>query len=118
MSGQNRLVGYVPDADLRLGYDGLNKKYHRYLVGLRQGEFVAFVNRAKNKVKLCTHSDMLAYLRLKRGKIDPRSIQHLPDFFNGRTIDYDKALERSLQKQFPKWFKEPTSKPAWENYVQ
>jgi len=98
----NRLVGYVADADLRQGYDGLSKKAK--LTTLKPGEFVAFVNTAKNKVKLCTHSDVTAYLRLPKGKIDPRVIINLPQYFSGGVIDYDKAMRASLEKRFPKWF--------------
>jgi hypothetical protein len=100
----NKLVRYVPDADLRQGYTGLNKKVP--MSKLKQGEFVAFVNRARNKIKLCTQNDLVAYLRMPRGtKIDPRVIQYLPTAFNGTEIDYDKAMEASLRKSFPKWFK-------------
>lgn len=99
----NRLVKYVPDADLRLGYDGLNKQVP--LKNLGRGEFVAFVNRRQNKVKLCAGGDMVAYLRLEPGrKIDPRVIKLLPDFFDGGEIMYGKAVEKLLQTQFPKWF--------------
>jgi hypothetical protein len=93
----------VPDADLRQGYDGLNKKVP--LLNLGKGEFVAFVNRKKDKVKLCTGNDMIAYLRLPQGqKIDPRVIQYLPEFFDGPKIKYDKAIEKVLRGTFPKWF--------------
>lgn len=99
----NRLIRFVPDADLRQGYDGLNKQVP--LLNLGKGEFVAFVNRKKDKVKLCTGSDMVAYLRLPNGaKVDPRVIQYLPEFFNGSTIEYDKAIEKMLRKSFPKFF--------------
>lgn len=104
----NRLVRYVPDADLRMGYDGLNEK--GILNNLGKGEFVAFVNRGRDKVKLCTGGDMVAYLRLPTGqRIDPKVIQYLPEFFDGSAIKYDKAVEKVLRKSFPKWFepKEP-----------
>lgn len=98
----NRLIRYIADADLRQGYDGLSKKVP--LAALGKGEFVAFVNRKRDKVKLCTGGDMVAYLRLKSGRLDPRTIQYLPEYFNGTTIEYDKAIERVMRKQFPKWF--------------
>lgn len=99
----NRLVRYVPDADLRQGYDGMNKKVP--LMNLGKGEFVAFVNRKRDKVKLCTGQDMVAYLRLPTGqRIDPRVIKYLPEFFNGQHLDYDKAVEKTLRKSFPKFF--------------
>ncbi len=99
----NKLIRFVADADLRQGYDGLNKKVP--LSNLGKGEFVAFVNRRQDKVKLCTGSDMVAYLRLKSGqRVDPRVIQFLPEFFNGTNIEYDKAVEKMMRKSFPKFF--------------
>lgn len=97
------LVKYVPDTDLRMGWDGLSKKVP--LGNLKRGEFVAFVNREQNKLKLATAGDMIAYLRLPRAqKIDPRVIQYLPVCFDGKKIDYDQAVERALRKSFPAWF--------------
>lgn len=104
----NRLVRYVPDSDLRLGYDGLNKKVS--MKNLRHGEFVAFVNSARNRIKLCTKGDLIAYLRMPRGqKIDPRVIKHLPEHFNGSEIEYDKAMEKVMRESFPKWFERKLS---------
>jgi len=100
---QSRLVRYVPDVDMRKGYDGLNKIAP--LGKLGAGEFIAFVNRKQTKVKLATGYDVVAYLRLPQGeKLDPRTIALLPNFFNGSKIEYDKALQAVLRKNFPKWF--------------
>lgn len=99
----NRLVRYVPDADLRRGYTGLSLQVP--LSKLDKGEFVAFVNVRRDKIKLCTCNDLVAYLRLPPGeKIDPSVIQHLPEYFDGKSINYDGAVEKALRKSFPKWF--------------
>ncbi len=99
----NTLVRHVAGADLRLGYTGLSKKVP--LSKLGKGEFVAFVNNRLDKVKLCTCNDLVCYLRLPPGqKIDPNVITHLPEFFDGKSINYDAAVEKSLRKSFPKWF--------------
>lgn len=99
----NRLVKYVPDTNMGKGYTALNELVSLQKLG--KGEFVAFVNKKRDKVKLCTGNDVLAYLRLPKGKIiDPRTIQLLPQYFNGQEIDYDKAIERVLRAQFPQWF--------------
>lgn len=105
---QNKLVFYCPDADLRMGYDGLTsvaRKAGVDLSNLPLGHYAAFVNRAQNKVKLCTQNDVTAYLRLRKGRLDPRVIQHLPNYFNGGEIAYDKAMAKMLRQQFPEWFK-------------
>jgi len=100
----NKLTRYVPDTDLRMGYDGLNKKTP--LSNLGKGEFVAFVNRDRNKIKLCTSNDVVLYHRMTRGnKIDPRVIMFLPRYLNGAKINYDDAMREVMKKEFPKWFK-------------
>lgn len=99
----NKLIRYVPDADLRVGYDGLSKIVN--LKGLNKGEFVAFVNRKLDKIKLATMGDMIAYHRLPKGqRIDPRVISILPEYFDGTKLDYNAAVEKTLRKTFPKWF--------------
>lgn len=101
----NRLVRVVNDTNMGLGYDGLNKLVK--LGNLGKGEFVCFINKKKNKVKLATCQDMVAYHRLPAGQqIDPRVIQHLPEFFDGGQIQYDKAVEKVLRGTFPKWFEQ------------
>lgn len=102
----NQLVRYVPDADLRLGYTGLNKLVP--LTNLGKGEFVAFVNRAQTKVKLATQNDMIAYYRHSRGRLDPRVIRHLPEYFNGSEIDYNAAVTKMIRRSFPKFFAKET----------
>lgn len=104
----NRLVRYFPESDLRMGYEGLKKlakKEGLDLQNLGAGEFAAFVNRDRTKVKLCTGADVLAYMRMPRGaKLDPRTIQLLPRFFNGQKINYDAAIRTVLRESFPAWF--------------
>lgn len=99
----NKLIRYVPDVDLRLGYDGLNRKVS--LANLGAGEFVAFVNRQRTKIKLATGNDVVLYHRMRSGhKIDPRVIALLPRYLSGNKINYDAAMRDVLQKAFPKWF--------------
>lgn len=104
----NKLVRYFADQNLSGGYDMLSEVALGEKINLRtlpRGHFVAFVNKTQTKVKLATGNDVIAYLRLEPGrKLDPRTIQHLPEFFNGTGIEYDKAMKKVLQNQFPKWF--------------
>ena len=99
----NKLVRYVPDADLRKGYTGLSETAP--LAKLKRGEFVVFVNRRRDKLKMCTEKDMVLYLRMPSGeRIDPKTIQFLPECFEGSVIYYNKAVEKSLKKYYPSWF--------------
>lgn len=110
----NRLVRYFPESDMRAGYDGLQvmaKKQGVSLMDLPKGHFVAFVNREQNKIKLCTGNDVVAYLRLKGRRIDPRVIRHLPEYFNGGAIEYDRALQKVLTNEFPKYFAKEKTTP-------
>lgn len=103
----NRLVKYIPNTDLRLGYDGLNALSS--LQHLGKGEFVAFVNKAQTRVKLCTQNDVVAYYRHAHGKLNPRLIQTLPEYFNGTAINYNPATLRALRTNFPQFFKKSTT---------
>jgi hypothetical protein len=105
----NKLVRYVPDQDMRKGYSSLNDLVP--LLNLGAGEFVAFVNRKQDKIKLATGNDVLLYHRMPQGKrLDPRVIQNLPRYLSGGKINYDAALRDALQKAFPKWFSSDNKK--------
>jgi hypothetical protein len=104
----NTLVRYYPDTDMRNGHDGLAEMARKSGIkidNLGAGEFLAFVNRARNKLKLYNGQELVAYLRLKDNrKIDPRVIQNLPRYFDGTKINYDAAMRDSLMKYFPNYF--------------
>ena len=72
---------------------------------LAAGEYLVFVNRARDKVKMFASGNVVAYLRMDKGKLDPRVIQYLPRHFNGVKINYDGAMRDVLKKSFPNWFK-------------
>lgn len=109
----SKVVGYFADADMRQGYDGLRlvaKKQHIDLDNLPKGHFVAFTNRAMNKIKICTQNDLVTYLRMPRGrKIDPRVIQHIPEYFDGQEFSYDRAIRAVIREKFPRFFSRETS---------
>jgi hypothetical protein len=99
----NRIVRCFLDADLRCSHDGLAKIAKDSKVNVRDlesGEYAVFVNSARNKVKVYAHGEVLAYLRLPRGRsVDLRVIQHIPAAFNGKTINYDSALAKMLESK-------------------
>lgn len=94
-----RVVRCFLDVDLRLGHLGLalvsSKKGVR-IETLSQGEFVMFLNRDQNKLKLYAANNVIAYLRLPRGHIDLRTIQMIPSSFHGGKIDYPYAVRKML----------------------
>lgn len=95
-----RIIRYFPDTDLRSGHDGLAKIAREKKIDVRSlgaGEYLVFTNSAKNKVKVFTGGNVIAYLKSKT-KIDMRTIALIPKYFNGGEIRYDQALEKVLRK--------------------
>lgn len=102
----NSILQVFLNADMRNGHDGLKKlaKAHDIDVGkLANGQFVIFVNAQKNKLKLYTAQNIIAYLKLNHGHLDFNAIRHIPKAFNGSgKIDYDQALKTALDEHFSK----------------
>ena len=104
----NKILQYFPDQDLRAGHLGLSVVANKAKIdtnSLGQGEFLVFVNRRRDKLKMYTGGNVVAYLKMPQGhRLDPRVIQHLPRHFNGAKINYDGAMRDVLKREFPKWF--------------
>lgn len=97
----SKLIQVFLHADLRCGHEGLAKlakdnKIH--VSSLLPGEFVIFINSKMDRLKLYTANEIIAYLKLKTGKIDLRAIQLIPQAFkaSGR-IEYDEALREVIE---------------------
>jgi hypothetical protein len=88
------------DADMRNGHEGLAelaKKENINVQTLQRGQFVVFINSAKDRVKIYAASNVIAYMRSVRGqKIDLRVIREIPRAFNGGGISYDETIEKML----------------------
>lgn len=91
------------NVNLRAGHDGLTKlaKDHQVKTSdLEPGSYIVFINAAKNKLKLYAANEVIAYLRLGKGRsIDMNTIRELPYVFNGKFINYDAALKTAVEKQ-------------------
>lgn len=101
-----RIIRYFPDTDLRNGHDGLTglaKKNGINVNRLDVGEFVVFVNKSKTSIKMFAPPNVIAYYKSTNGKINPAVIQHLPNCFDGGSIDYDKAILKVVKKEFPQY---------------
>lgn len=101
-----RVIRCFLDTDIRMGHPGLTllaKKEKIVMSELGHGEFVIFVNRARNKVKVFAPGNVLAYLRLERGTLDLRAIQEIPKVFGAKgKIDLDQATRTVLEKKLGK----------------
>lgn len=67
--------------DLRNGHEGLTaiaKKNKVDIKTLESGEYIIFINSEMNRLKLYAQNDVIAYLKLPRGKIDSRRLSKRP----------------------------------------
>lgn len=90
------------NADLRAGHDGLSKLAKDNGLNTQQiepGSFLVFINTAKDKLKVYASNQVIAYLRLPKGKINMNTIRELPRVFNGSRINYSEALKIAVEKQ-------------------
>jgi hypothetical protein len=99
---RSEIVQCFLNADMRNGHDGLAqlaKKHELNVLKLEPGQYIVFVNSARDRVKVYAASNVIAYLKLARGKIDMNTIQEIPKAFRGTgRIDYDAALKEALTK--------------------
>ena len=100
---KSRALQVFLNADFRCAHEGLAliAKSHKIDVSkLEIGEYLIFVNTAKDRLKLYAANNVVAYLKLKTGKIDLRTIQLIPQAFNGSgRIDYDAALKEVIDRE-------------------
>jgi hypothetical protein len=100
----NRVLQVFLNADLRCSHDGLReiaKKGGLDVKDLQAGQYIVFLNAAKDRLKLYAAGNVVAYMKQPdRGKIDPRMIAELPRAFNGTAIQYEVAIKEALVKIF------------------
>jgi hypothetical protein len=96
----SKIIQVFLGSDLRCSHEGLTqiaKEQKVDVTALVPGEFVIFINSGLNKIKLYTANEVVAYLRVKTGKVDIRTISLIPKAFlaSGR-IQYDESLKEIL----------------------
>jgi len=92
------------DSDLRSGHLGLTNQARKEKVftnELGAGEYVVFINRKRDRVKVYTGNEVIAYMKAPRGtQIDLRVIEQIPKAFLSRgSLSYDRALEKVLSER-------------------
>lgn len=96
----SKIIQIFLGADLRCCHDGLAeiaRKQKINVTELSPGEFVIFINTCLNRIKLYTANEVVAYLKLKTGKIDMRTISLIPKaFMASGKIQYDESLKNIL----------------------
>lgn len=75
------------------------------LAEMEPGDYIFFVNSNRDKIAALVgpqrqdQSDVIAYTRLGRGQnLDMRAITNIPRYFDGRSLNYDKALSSAIEK--------------------
>jgi hypothetical protein len=85
------------------GHDGLSEiaaKEKIKVAELETGQYVVFVNKARDRIKVFAAEQIVAYVRLTQGrKVDLRVIREIPRVFTGAQMNYDKALDLMLSKK-------------------
>lgn len=105
MKTSNRLLRLFLDISMSSGHFGLSEIARAKgldLANLKLGEYVVFINKRRNALKMFASGNMLAHLKLpEKQRIDMRTISVLPHYFNGGELKYDAALKDLLKKEFP-----------------
>lgn len=99
----SRILRCFLHADLRSGHVGLTKTAAKEGVDvtkLAPGEFVVFINGRKDRLKVYTASNVVAYLITAQGqRVDLNTIREIPRAFQATgKIDYDATLKETLEK--------------------
>lgn len=98
MSGPRGILRCFVNVNMAQGHDSLAslaKKYEINVHKLTPGEYVVFVNGARDRVKVYAAANVIAYQKLPRGgRLDLRAISEIPRVFkaSGR-MSYDDALK-------------------------
>ena len=89
--------------------DGLRviaKKHGIDLKEMEAGDYLFFVNSGRDKIAALVgpqgadgKDGLMAYSRLDGRRVDMRAIKYLPKCFNGKSINYDLALEAVIDNE-------------------
>jgi hypothetical protein len=83
-------------------YELAKKKLKIDIDTLKYGEFVLFINKPFNACKLMTSNNVIVYYRHPQNhRLDAKALKLIPDFFDGKSLNYPKALKRILKAEYP-----------------
>lgn len=88
------------DVNMSLSFGGLTdmmKKAKLKPDAWPSGRFVIFINRKQSAFKVLINNQFLVYHNTGGRKFPLEAIQHFPDFFDGRRIDFDAAVSKVLK---------------------
>ena len=97
-----KIIRVFFDSDMRGQHKALSERASDVRINtgnLRNGEYLVFVNRAEDRIKIFAANNIVAYYKSPRGRIDRNTIALIPQVFEGGRINYDRALKKTLDKR-------------------
>jgi len=97
-----RIARVYFEQDMRCNFPGLEAVMRKEGVDpqtLPSGSFTLFMNAARTKFKMMVGNAYLVYFSNGNKRIPLEAIQHLPQFFDGTTLDFAKAIEKSVKEK-------------------
>lgn len=100
--GQGSILRCFVNVNLVAGHRGLAelaKKYEINVSKLEPGQYVVFINSARDRVKVYAAGNVVAYQKLERGqRLDLRTISLIPRVFAAKGgMDYNAALKEAVE---------------------
>lgn len=100
---RNQIIRCFIGTDFRLGHEGLTTLCAKNRINpntLESGQFIVFLNGAKNKIKVLTAGQILVYYRHPKGhRIHLNALAAIPRAFQGGRFSYDDALKIVLDEE-------------------
>lgn len=88
-------------------HDGLKKLAENYDIDmsrLEPGQFVAFLNRKRTRLKMFTAGNIFLYLSLEEGQVTPELISQIPSMFKGENkVEFEPVFIEALESEIPKF---------------
>lgn len=102
-SGIGELLQVFHNADMRNRIDGFTQRLKDCNIDpkkLKRGQYLSFVNAAKDCIAIITAEDTIVYKKMSKGqKVELRAIMEIPKIFNATgKMDYDEALGEAVNK--------------------
>lgn len=95
-----RIARVYFDVDLRCSFQGLRKfltKEKIDPISLGKGNLIIFMNRRATSFKMLAGNDYLVYYNNSGRRIPLDAIQYLPTYFDGTSLEFNKAMEKSVR---------------------
>jgi hypothetical protein len=94
-----RLIHIYTEVHMACGHEALSKLCKKKM---KSGDVAAFINTAWTAVKLLVSNEFLIHYKHPRGQIAPETIKELPNFIEGKKLNYNKALEKVINEHLKK----------------